>query len=101
MKLSSTEVERLQASLPLWRYEAERGGILTRELVFRDFAEAMGFMTEAAVHADKRGHHPEWRNVYNRVWVTLTTHDAGGLTARDAELAHLIDSIAARRIANE
>ena len=99
MKLSSADIESLQARLPQWRYHAERGGILTREFAFRDFAEAMGFMAEVAVHADKRDHHPEWRNVYNRVWVTLTTHDAGGLTVKDVELAQRMEGISARRAA--
>ena len=69
---------------------------LTAEFKRPGFAAAMGFMTEIAIHADKMNHHPEWSNVYNRVTITLTTHDAGGLTELDLKLAEIIDKIAAR-----
>jgi len=62
-----------------------------REFVFADFAEAFAFMTQVALAAEKRNHHPEWANVYNRVNVVLCTHDAGGLTALDFELARCAD----------
>ena len=68
---------------------------IERELVFSSFAEAFAFMTRVAIEAEKRNHHPEWRNVYNRVWIRLTTHDAGGLSPLDVELAHVVDAAAA------
>jgi len=82
------------AQLPAWTLREDRGGILTREFVFHDFAQAFGFMTQLAVHAEKRNHHPEWFNVYNRVAVTLTTHDLPGLSMHDIDMALLMDRIA-------
>ena len=82
------------AELPLWTLDAERSA-LTRRLRFASFAEAFGFMAQIAVIAESRNHHPEWFNVYNRVQVTLTTHDAGGLTMKDIELARTMDRVAA------
>jgi 4a-hydroxytetrahydrobiopterin dehydratase len=87
------------ASVPSWRYSARRGGTISREFVFSDFVAAFGFMTEVALLAEKRDHHPEWSNVYNRVAVTLTTHDVGGLSSNDIELARLIDVAYDRRAA--
>jgi len=69
-------------------------GKLTREFVFRDFVEAFGFMTKAAIHAQALDHHPEWCNVYKKVRVQLTTHSAGGLTALDFSLAERMDTAA-------
>ena len=69
---------------------------LTAEFKCTSFAAAIGFMTEVAIHADKLNHHPEWSNVYNRVTITLTTHDAGGLTELDLKLVEIIDTIIAR-----
>lgn len=65
---------------------------LTCELVFRDFRQAFAFMSEVAMLAEKADHHPEWSNVYNRVSIVLTTHDAGGITAKDIGLAKQIDA---------
>jgi 4a-hydroxytetrahydrobiopterin dehydratase len=65
-----------------------------REFTFRDFNEAFGFMTRAALVAEKLDHHPEWFNVYDKVEVTLATHDAGGVTERDVELAAAMDRLA-------
>lgn len=62
------------------------------ECVFRDFRQAFAFMAEVALLAEKADHHPEWSNVYNRVRITLTTHDAGGITRKDTDLAHHIDA---------
>ena len=73
----------------------QRGGLIAREFKFHDFAQAFGFMAQVAVIAESRNHHPEWFNVYNRVQVTLTTHDAGGLTMKDIELARTMDRVAA------
>jgi 4a-hydroxytetrahydrobiopterin dehydratase len=89
-----SEAERADAldGLPDWDYDESRDAI-TRQIVFSDFAEAFGFMTQVALIAEKMDHHPEWKNVWNRVEITLTTHDAGGLSERDIELADAIDSI--------
>src|SRR3978361_1977827 len=67
---------------------------ITRTFVFKDFNEAFGFMARAALVAEKSDHHPEWRNVYKTVEVVLATHDAGGVTARDIELAQAMNAIA-------
>ena len=67
---------------------------ITRKFVFKDFNQAFGFMTRAALIAEKMDHHPEWFNVYKTVDVTLSTHDAGGLTERDVKLAEAMDKIA-------
>jgi 4a-hydroxytetrahydrobiopterin dehydratase len=80
--------------LPQWTYDADAKGI-RRTLRFADFAEAFGFMTRLAILAEKADHHPEWFNVYNRVEILLTTHDADGLSQRDIDLASKIDVIAA------
>lgn len=79
--------------LPDWAYSPERGGCITREFKFADFTQAFAFMTQTALHAEKNDHHPEWYNVYNRVKVTLTTHDADGLSQRDIVLAQTMDDI--------
>jgi 4a-hydroxytetrahydrobiopterin dehydratase len=71
------------------------GAAITRTFTFGDFNEAFGFMTRAALVAEKMDHHPEWTNVYKTVTVTLTSHDAGGVTRRDIELAEAMDKIAA------
>src|SRR3954466_5358262 len=67
---------------------------ITRTFTFQDFNEAFGFMARAALVAEKRDHHPEWRNVYKTVEVVLATHDAGGVTSRDVELAEAMNAIA-------
>lgn len=77
----------LAAELPEWRYAAERGGVIARDFVFDDFVQAFAFMTHVALVAEKHDHHPEWSNVYSRVSIVLTTHDAGGLTEKDIALA--------------
>jgi len=71
-------------------------GKLHKEYKFPDFIHAFGFMATAAIAIEKMNHHPEWFNVYNRVSVDLTTHDAQGITSKDAELAKLLDEIASR-----
>jgi 4a-hydroxytetrahydrobiopterin dehydratase len=89
-----SEAERAEAldALPDWDYDEGRDAI-SRSIVFTDFAEAFGFMSQVALIAERADHHPEWTNVWNRVEITLTTHDAGGLSARDVDLATAIDSI--------
>ena len=84
--------ERLGAS-SLWTITDSRGGLLTREFRFRDFREAFGFMTQVALLAEKLDHHPEWSNVYNKVNITLTTHDVGGISERDIKMAEVIDQL--------
>jgi 4a-hydroxytetrahydrobiopterin dehydratase len=82
--------EQLKA-LPQWRFDAERGGLITREFLFADFVQAFSFMTQLALVAEKANHHPEWSNVYNRVAITLTTHDVSGLSMNDIALAQSAD----------
>jgi 4a-hydroxytetrahydrobiopterin dehydratase len=81
------------ATLPLWRAADSRDAIV-RSLRFADFAEAFGFMARIALVAERMDHHPEWSNVYNRVEIVLTTHDADGVTALDVALAQAIDAAA-------
>jgi 4a-hydroxytetrahydrobiopterin dehydratase len=88
----------MTAKLPApagWKREEDRDAI-TRELVFPDFNRAFAFMTQVALAAEKADHHPEWSNVYNKVRVTLSTHDAGGVTQKDLDLARFIDAAYAR-----
>jgi 4a-hydroxytetrahydrobiopterin dehydratase len=82
----------LRQDLPEWQM-AEGRDALRRAFRFRDFSEAWGFMSRVALLAEKHDHHPEWSNVWNRVEVTLTTHDAGGLSERDVALARAIDRL--------
>jgi 4a-hydroxytetrahydrobiopterin dehydratase len=79
-------------SLSLWEYDPVVGGI-RRQFRFADFAVAFGFMAHVAILAERADHHPEWFNVYNRVDILLTTHDAGGLSQRDIDLALAINAI--------
>ena len=90
-----TDAERAEAlaALPDWSPRAD-GLAIERRFKFRDFSEAFAFMTRVALLAEKHDHHPEWSNVYNRVDVTLTTHDANGLTQRDLDLARHADEAA-------
>ena len=81
--------------LPLWRVDEGEREAIARSMTFADFNAAFGFMTRVALLADKVDHHPEWSNVYNRVSVLLTTHDAGGVTQRDIDMARFIDEAAA------
>lgn len=90
--LDADQLAALNHDLPMWRREGDTA--LLRDLEFADFRKAFAFMTEVAAAADRMDHHPEWSNVYNRVSVRLTTHDAKGLTLRDVALAHAIDSAA-------
>ena len=80
------------AQLPGWTAVEGRDAI-TRRFSFRDFNAAFGFMTRVALYADKADHHPEWFNVYNRVEITLTTHDAGGISVRDAAMVAWLASL--------
>jgi 4a-hydroxytetrahydrobiopterin dehydratase len=89
-KLTDAERAAALATLPEWRLVEGREAIF-RQFTFKDFSAAFAFMTRAALMAEKLDHHPEWSNVYRKVDVTLTTHDAGGLTALDVALAHALD----------
>ena len=88
------DVEEALAGLPLWSRADDPRLALSRTLIFNDFNAAFGFMTRVALMADKMDHHPEWSNVYNRVSVVLTTHDAGGVTELDIRMARFIDEAA-------
>jgi 4a-hydroxytetrahydrobiopterin dehydratase len=99
--LNSEARSNLLKSLPLWYFSQAStqsvSGVrdtISRNFVFSDFSGAWGFMSRVALVSEKLNHHPEWCNVYNKVSVTLTTHDAGGLTVLDAELASSIERIA-------
>lgn len=89
-RLAEAEIGALLAELPGWTLRAD-GKALIRQFRFADFNAAFGFMTRVALYADKADHHPEWANVYNRVDITLTTHDADGLSARDAAMARAVE----------
>ena len=82
--------------LPEWR-DVPGGDAIARNFAFKDFNEAFAFMTRAALLAEKMDHHPEWSNVYNKVEVTLTTHDAGGVTDKDIAMAKAMDGYASNR----
>ena len=90
-RLTSDEISNRLSSLEGWSVV---DGKLHREYQFADFIAAFGFMTRAAIVAESMNHHPEWFNVYNRVVVDLTTHDAGGISAYDFDLAAKMDSLA-------
>jgi 4a-hydroxytetrahydrobiopterin dehydratase len=92
-KLDPAARAALATDLPLWAPAAGRDAI-TRSFRFADFNQAWGFMNRVALLAEKHDHHPEWSNVWNRVEITLTTHDAGGLSDRDVALAKAIDGLA-------
>jgi 4a-hydroxytetrahydrobiopterin dehydratase len=90
-KLTDREIQERLPELPGWSVV---NGKLHREYKFADFTYAFGFMATAAPSIEKMNHHPEWLNVYNRVTVDLTTHDAGGISRQDFDLALLLDGIA-------
>jgi 4a-hydroxytetrahydrobiopterin dehydratase len=94
-KLSSEEIEKHLAGPPLEGWKLEDGK-LHREYRFADFGNAFGFMTMSAIAAEAMNHHPEWFNVWNKVVVDLTTHDAGGITQKDIDLARAMESFAAK-----
>jgi 4a-hydroxytetrahydrobiopterin dehydratase len=89
--LSADELSRSLDALPGWSLE---GGKLHREFRFPDFVRAFAFMSAVALVAEKRDHHPEWSNVYGKVVVDLTTHDAGGITRSDVDLAKTMNELA-------
>lgn len=89
-KLSSSAVKQHLASLPDWSLVENK---LYRRLIFADFVQAFGFMSQVALMAEAMNHHPEWINVYNRVEIYLTTHDVDGISERDFTLAHRIEKL--------
>ncbi len=91
-RLSEAELASLASTLPLWTATTES---LARDFKFTDFSAAWGFMARVALLAEQQDHHPDWSNVYNRVQITLSTHESGGVTARDVRLARAIDALCA------
>jgi 4a-hydroxytetrahydrobiopterin dehydratase len=91
--LSASERSEALAALPGWAFDEGRNGI-AKSFTFADFGEAFAFMTRVALEAEKADHHPEWSNVWNRVDIRLSTHSAGGVTAKDVKLAGKIEAIA-------
>ena len=92
-KLAGNDRKAALAKLSGWSEVSGRDAI-SKKFVFKDFNQAFGFMTRAALVAEKLDHHPEWFNVYKTVEVTLSTHDAGGVTERDIKLAEAMDRLA-------
>ncbi len=90
MRLSQTDIDEELKSLPGWSVVNEK---LHKEFQFDSFNQAFGFMTRAAMEIEKMNHHPEWFNVYNKITVELTTHDAGGITKNDVNLARILNSL--------
>lgn len=90
-KLTTEQIRKTLQSLPGWKLQ---GGKLYREWKFADFSAAWGFMSRVALIAEKMNHHPEWCNVWNRVYVELSTHDAGGITKLDVQLAKAMNELA-------
>lgn len=93
-RLTPAARDDLATTLPGWSVPPGQDAI-RREFTFKDFSAAWGFMARVALVAERQDHHPEWSNTYNRVAITLTTHDAGGLSSRDVLLAQAIDKILA------
>ena len=91
-QLTDAERDAALAELPQWTLRGD-GLAIERQFQFKNFSEAWGFMNRVALIAEKHDHHPEWSNVYNRVAITLTTHDASGLSERDAKMALAIDKL--------
>ena len=89
-KLSEEQIIKELSNLPGWNVT---NGKLHKDFIFKDFIEAFGFMSRAAIHIEKMNHHPEWFNVYNKIRVDLVTHDAGGITQNDINLAEILNSL--------
>jgi 4a-hydroxytetrahydrobiopterin dehydratase len=92
VQLSEVRRSEALAGLPEWSLRSD-GLAIERTIQFRNFSEAWAFMSQVALLAERQNHHPEWSNVYNRVSITLTTHEAGGLSERDVTMARAIDSL--------
>lgn len=93
---ASDDISLKLRQLSGWTYQPGAGGAINKVFRFADFVDAFGFMAQVALHAERLNHHPEWTNVYDRVTVRLTTHDAAGLSAKDFELARQMDRLHAR-----
>ncbi len=93
MTLTALSSEQIQSELQNLSGWSLVDGKLHKEFQFEDFIQAFGFMTRAAIHAEKMNHHPEWFNVYNKLKVDLMTHDAGGITENDIKLAKILNSL--------
>lgn len=91
MRLSQEDINNELKNMPGWSVVNEK---LHKEFQFESFNQAFGFMTRAAMEIEKMNHHPEWFNVYNKITVELTTHDAGGITKNDVNLAKILNSLA-------
>ena len=91
-KLTADERVAALSKLPGWTYDSGRD-VLIQDFKFKDFSEAFAFMTRVALLAQAADHHPEWSNVYNKVSIALSTHDAGGISAKDVALATAIDKL--------
>jgi 4a-hydroxytetrahydrobiopterin dehydratase len=89
-KLSEDQIKSELNNLSGWSI---KNGKLHKDFVFRDFVDVFGFMSRAALHIERMNHHPEWFNVYNKLSVDLTTHDAGGITQNDVNLAKTLNSL--------
>ena len=94
MRPAKLTEQQISAELTKLRGWSISGGTLRKEFKFSNFSEAFAFMTRVGMHAEKMDHHPDWRNVYNRVEISLSTHDAGGITELDFRLASFIDKLA-------
>ncbi|MFB5609673.1 MAG: 4a-hydroxytetrahydrobiopterin dehydratase [Nitrosarchaeum sp.] len=90
MRLSQAEIEQELKNLPGWKIVNEK---LHKEFQFESFNQAFGFMTRSAMEIEKMNHHPEWFNVYNKITIELTTHDVGGITKNDVNLAKILNSL--------
>ncbi len=90
MRLSQIDIDNELKNLPGWRIVNEK---LHKEFLFESFNQAFGFMTRASMEIEKMNHHPEWFNVYNRITIDLTTHDADGITNNDVNLAKILNSL--------
>jgi 4a-hydroxytetrahydrobiopterin dehydratase len=90
-RMTDTDVQKAVTELDGWEF---KDGKLHRKFKFADFVQAFGFMSSAALEAERMNHHPEWSNVYNKVKISLVTHEAGGITALDIELARKLNALA-------
>ncbi len=90
MRLSESDIDEELKNLPGWSFVNDK---LHKEFQFETFNQAFGFMTRAAMEIEKMNHHPEWLNVYNKITIDLTTHDAGGVTKNDINLARILNSL--------
>jgi len=91
--LDAPALQRFLLVSPQWTFKPERGGLISRDFVFDDFVQAFGFMAQIALIAERLNHHPEWSNIYNRVHITLTTHDAPGVSDLDVDMSQLADRL--------